>query len=70
MANDIVKARVLATTHHEGVYHKPDAIISGSPSVIKGLAASGTVDPHPEAVEYAESLAAKTKLLAEAAAKA
>lgn len=70
MADNSIKARVLAAFHHEGVQHKPDAIISGTPNVIKGLAASGSVDPHPDAVEYAEGLAAKAKLLADAAAKA
>lgn len=68
MADDkAVKARVLVSLHHDGAHHKPDAVISAAPNVIKGLAASGSVDPHLDAVEYAEGLAAKAKAKADAA---
>jgi hypothetical protein len=64
-----VKGRTLVSFHHEGVNYKPDAVISVAPNVMKGLAASGSVDPHPDAVEYAEGLAAKAKAKADAAAE-
>jgi len=31
----IVKARVLASLHHEGVNYKPDDVISVAPNVMK-----------------------------------
>lgn len=64
----LVKARVLVALSHEGTHHKPDSVITGSASVIKGLA--GSVDSHEDAVGYAEGLAAKAKAKAAAEAEA
>lgn len=58
------KVRVLTETRHKGQVFKHNAVIEMTEDEIKAQA--GTVDPHPDAVSHAESVAAE---IAEAAAK-
>lgn len=48
---------------HEGKPYAPNDIISASATVIKSF--EGSVDPHEDAVAYAEGLAAKAKAKAD-----
>lgn len=50
------KVRVLAHISHDGEPHKPNAVLELTDAEIK--AHGGDVDPHPDAVAYAEELAA------------
>lgn len=49
-----VEARVLCDFVHDGETHKAGSIFTGDAETVKGLAAGGVVDPHPEAVKAAK----------------
>lgn len=63
-----VKARVLVAIRYEEELHQPNTVISAPASVIKGWHTQGSVDPHEDAVAYAEDLNAKAATKAKAAA--
>lgn len=50
------RARVLYGTEIDGRRFSPDDVVEADAALIAVLAESGVVDPHPDAVEYAESL--------------
>ena len=50
------RARVLLRTVVDGVSYAPDDVIELDANEIAALADSGEVDPHPDAIAYAESL--------------
>lgn len=56
-----VKARVLVRSCIDGVWHEPNAIITATASIIKGLEGQGSVDSSDDAVAYAESLIPKVE---------
>ena len=60
---DTAKARVIADMPHYGLNNGD--ILSAEEGAIAALAQAGKVDPHPEAVAYAESEGAAVKSLPE-----
>ena len=48
---ETTKARVLVA----GAYGQPDAVVELTPEQLKQAQAAGQVDPHPDAVAYAEA---------------
>lgn len=53
---DLVRARVLVTTHHDGTAYRPNEIIEAEAIIISALVKDGRADDSKEAVAYAESL--------------
>lgn len=53
-AEKAVKARVLSKITIDGVMYEPDRIVEVDPASLESL--MGHVDPHPDAVAYAEKL--------------
>jgi hypothetical protein len=58
-------ARVLCDIAHLGLL--AEDLVEGPESVIKDLASSGQVDPHPDAVAYAKATEARRQTLPEQA---
>ncbi|KQY51190.1 hypothetical protein [Lysobacter sp. Root494] len=50
------KVRVLSALQHNGVRYQPNAVIELDAESLEELQLQGRVDPHPDAVKYAESL--------------
>lgn len=50
--------RVLTAIHVDGALVPPDAVIKLPAETLDHYVAAGSVDPHPDAVKYAEKLAA------------
>ncbi|HWG77819.1 MAG TPA: hypothetical protein VN660_13655 [Steroidobacteraceae bacterium] len=51
-----VKARVLRHVHIAGQRHAPNDLVTLPADMADAHAAAGDIDPHPDAVAYAESL--------------
>lgn len=49
-----MKARTLRATNIEGVEYPVDSVLDLSPRLLRALESVGAIDPHPDAVEYAE----------------
>ena len=66
MAEKQAAARVLRDTPSHGL--KAGQLLRASAALVKSLADDGSVDPHPDAVAYAESIGAESVTLVEEAA--
>lgn len=66
MADKQATARVLRDTPSHGL--RSGQVLRASAALVKSLAEDGSIDPHPDAVAYAESIGAEFVTLVEEAA--